>query len=432
MSRSPQSIAWSRLLPLTLVALLSGMLLGGGSVYLSGISPHAHTEKDEPKSGPRYHCPMHPNYVADGPGKCPICGMDLVPIEDEPEGHAAPLAGLASVSIDPQRQQLIGLQLAQVLEGNISGGFRTSGRVAIDETRVRRVNVKVQGYVEKVYADFIGKSVIRGKPLFLFYSPELVVAQTEYLLARKARALKTPEPLTTEQALAGTGVDLVASSLTHLAHWDIPSEIISQLELTGAPVREIPIVSPISGIVTAKTIVPGATLNAGDTPFEITDLSVVWFLADVYESELSRVQRGTQAEVTFKAFPGRTVKGKVAFLDPIVKATSRTVTVRIELLNPDGELRPEMFGEARLLTDQRKALQIPFDAVVDTGDRKVAFVALGGGKFQPRQIQTGVRNGEHIEVVSGLKAAEEVVSRANFLIDSESRLQSALSSLGGQ
>lgn len=426
-----QTLSRNWFLLLTLLALLSGLLLGGGGVYLSGMSPHAHTENAEPKSGPRYHCPMHPNYVADVPGKCPICGMDLVPIVEEMAHQTSPLAGLASVNIDPQHQQFIGLQLAEVLEGNISGGFRTSGRVAIDETRIRKVNVKVQGYVEKVYADFVGKSVIRDKPLFLFYSPEVVVAQTEYLLALKAQALKRPEPLNAEET-PGTGVDLVASSLTHLAHWDIPQAIISQLELTGVPVREIPIVSPISGIVTAKTIVPGATLNAGDTPFEITDLSVVWFLADVYESEISRIDRGTPAEITLKAFPHRTFKGKVTFLDPILKASSRTVTVRIEVPNPDGELRPEMFGEVRLLTDQRRALQIPFDAVVDTGDRKVVFVALGDGKFQPRQIQTGVRSGEQIEVISGLKAAEKVVSRANFLVDSESRLQSALSSLGGQ
>jgi Cu(I)/Ag(I) efflux system membrane fusion protein len=471
-----------------LAGLLIGALLGGGGVYVALALSQAHPESAAAGAPLRYHCPMHPGYTSDGPGKCPICGMDLVPIdrsdaeqprsaspeargggtvgeqtvagerkiafyrspmdpkvtspvaakdemgmdfvpvyEEELSGRSTRVEGLATVTLDRQRQQLIGVRLADVEQGTLSGGFRTTGRVAIDETRVRKVNVKVPGYVEKVYADFVGRPVTRGQPLFSIYSPEMVAVQNEYLLA-----LRTRKALAGKGALAGTGDDMVAAALEHIAHWDIPGSIIRQLERTGEPVRTIPVMAPISGVVTAKTVVEGASLNPGDTPYEITDLSAVWVQADVYESELARVGRGTPAEVAFKAFPGRIFKGKVSFLDPLMDPKTRTVRVRIEVPNPDGDLRPEMFGEVQLLTGTRRALHIPFDAVVDSGERKVVFVALDGGKFQPREVQTGIRGGERIEIVSGLEAGEKVVTRASFLIDSESRLRSALASLGGK
>jgi Cu(I)/Ag(I) efflux system membrane fusion protein len=416
-----------------------------------------------------YQCPMHPNEHQDHPGDCSICGMkleklnesgvfDLPPGErklvfyrspmdpkqtshtprkdemgmdylpvylDELQG-SGPVEGLVTVKIDPARQQLIGLATATVTRGTISETLRTTGRVAVDETRIHRVNVKFGGFVERVAADFVGQAVQRGQPLFSIYSPELLNAQEELLLA-----LRTQQGLAAANGLGGAGGDLVASARRKLELWDVPAATIARLEQTGQPERAVTVVSPVSGVVVKKEVVPGMRLEAGAMPYEIWDLGSVWVLADVYESELQHVRVGSPATLTLRAIPGQAWQGKVAFIDPVLDPKTRTAKVRISVANQGGALKPEMFGEVVLGTPPRQGLRIPADAVIDSGTRSVVFVVLGDGKFQPRVVRLGATDGDQVELLDGLQAGDQIVTRANFLVDSESRLKASLQALGG-
>src|SRR5512133_3222966 len=309
--------------------------------------------------------------------------------------------------------------------GPVGGAWRTNGRLAVDETRVHHVNVKFNGFMERVYADFIGKPIRRGEPLYSIYSPELLSAQEEYLLA-----LRTQRTMGgAGGALTGDGNALARAARRKLELWDVPAVELERIEKAGEASRTVTFYSPASGVLTKKDVVPGMKVSAGDMPFEIVDLSHLWGLADAYETDLARVKIGMKATLTLKAFPGRPVEGRVAFIDPLLDPKTRTAKVRIDFPNPASDLRPEMFGEVVLTGRPREALRIPTDAVIDSGTRSVVFVALADGKFQPREVGLGVSDGTWTEVLSGLQPGDGVVTRANFLIDSESRLRASLDAL---
>jgi Cu(I)/Ag(I) efflux system membrane fusion protein len=455
----------SRLRTFGLVAL--GLIVGvGGTVLLRPLAMGHHDHGTATASAPKkqmHQCPMHPQIIQDHSGTCPICGMELVPMEGEApkdkgklifyrspmnpsmtsevpmkdemgmdyvpvyeselKGEGASVEGRAAVKIDPERQQLIGLRTEKVAEGSVSGELRTLGRVVADETRIRKVTVKVEGFIEKLFVDFIGQPVAKGQPLFSLYSPEFVSAQREYLLA-----LNTQKALT-GGSLQSSGGDLLDAARRRLQLWDVPQEAIEHLEKTGEVARAITLRSPISGVVTAKTVVEGARLTSADTPFEITDLSRVWVQADIYEAELPLVKVGMPAELSLAAASGSASHGRVAFIDPVMDPKTRTAKARIEFANPKGDLKPEAFVEVLLKGQGHKGLIIPLDAVLDAGTAKVVFVALGNGKFEPREVTTGTTVGEKVEIKSGLNVGEEVVVRANFLVDSESRLKAALAQM---
>ena len=445
--------------------IAAGVVAGTGVTFaLRPHAAHAPPPAEAAKAAvQRWHCPMHPTYVSDKPGDCPICGMRLVPIEgenenrqdrkiafyrspmnptqtspiprkdemgmdyvavyeDEVKGGAETVEGYSTVRLDPMRQQLIGLRTAPVTRAQIGTAWRTVGRVAVDETRVRRINVKVDGFVEKLYVDFVGKPVRRGQALFALYSPELVSAQNEYLLAARTRAQLGP-------AGQRTGDELVEAARRRLELWDVPRSEIAHLDHGGAPLRTLTLYSPIAGVVTAKSVVQGSKITAGDTPFEVTDLSRVWVLADAYESDIARVKVGTPATLRIDALPNRLFKGQVGFVDPLVDPKTRTAKIRVSFANPDLDLKPDMFGEVAFEGTTREGLRVPVDAVIDSGAQKVVFVSLGDGRFQPREITAGTQTTEFVEVLSGLSEGDQVVTRANFLIDSESRLKSALAAM---
>jgi len=448
--------------PLFLAAvLLLGIAAGVGGAALVLRRPSPPVAAAPPaESRTRYICPMHPSITSDHPGECPICGMQLVAAEpasertvlfyrspldpkqtspaprkdargmdylpvysDEVPGSAS-TAGLAIVGIDPQRQQLIGLRTAPVTEGPVGGSWRTVGRVAVDETRVHHLALKFAGFIEQVYVDYVGKPVRAGEPLFSIYSPDVVSAEEEYLLALRTRA-------SLGAGTAQAGEDLVSAARERLKLWDIPEAEIRRLERTGKVQRTVTLSAPMSGVVTRKDAVMGHRVAAGDMPYEITDLSQLWVLADAYESDLGRLRLGMAASLTLQAFPNREFPGKVAFVDPILDPKTRTAKVRLAFPNPTGELRPEMFGEVTLRTPVRTGLSIPNDAIIDSGTRKVVFVSLGQGKFRPREVKIGATDGERSEVLEGLSTGDQVVTRANFLVDSESRLRASLGALEG-
>ena len=371
-------------------------------------------------------CPMHPEIVKDRRGSCPICGMDLVKKEGEPEAGVAGVAGYAPVTIDARRRQLLSLRTVKVERGSFGTGIRTVGRVAFDERRVHHVHTRFEAYVEHVTADFTGKFVRKGEVLAHVYSPELFATQQEVLLAlRAARALGPgADPSAREGAER-----LLEAARQRLRLWEMADADIAALEKSGEPLRRVPIYAPTSGYVTARTAFPGMRVMPADTLFDIVDLSSVWVLADVYESELPRVSVRQPARMTLSYRPGREWRGKVTYVYPSLEEKTRTAKVRLEFANPREELKPEMYADVVLESATRSALKVPVDAVLDSGTRKVVFVAKGEGLLEPREITVGEQGDGWWEVLSGLTEGEEVALGATFLVDSESRLAAALAGM---
>ncbi|HET8647155.1 MAG TPA: efflux RND transporter periplasmic adaptor subunit, partial [Vicinamibacteria bacterium] len=298
----------------------------------------------------RYHCPMHPSYVSDKPGDCPICGMKLVPIPaSPPAGQAAPAAaaadtqgGRAVVHLSPERRQMLGVRSEQVRTAALERTLRTVGRITVDERRLHHIHTKYEAYVEHLNVDFTGKFVRKGEPLLSLYSPELVATQQEYLLAFRAQKQLAGSSL---PQVARGGVDILEAARQRLLLWDIRPADIARLERTGEVSRTLSLYSPVSGYVVQKTAYHGMRVTPADTLFDIADLSHLWVQADVYESDLPVVRLGMPAELTVTYLPGRTWSGQVTFISPTVEEKTRTIKVRVEVDNTGQELKPEMFAD---------------------------------------------------------------------------------------
>lgn len=360
--------------------------------------------------------PMHPAYKSDKPGTAPDCGMALVPVYEG--GGTAPkseVSGYSNVNLPLQRQQLIGVQTGTAEIRTLGRSVRAVGRVTVDETRLYKITTKFDGYIEKLYVNYTGREVVKGQPLFSVYSPDLLATQQEYLLALRA-ARQSPS--------------LLESARRRLQLWDISPAQIRELERTGTPRKSLTMYSPANGYVINKTAIEGARVTGGEPQFEIADLDRVWVLADVYESEVSIVRLGSTATMTLSYIPGRTWTGKVTFIAPTVDPMTRTVKVRIELDNRDRTLKPEMFASVVIQEPARQVVAVPDSAVLRTGTRSIVFI-VNGEAFEPREVTLGSKSGDLYEVRSGLKGGEKVVTQANFLIDSESRLKAALAQMSG-
>jgi RND family efflux transporter MFP subunit len=374
----------------------------------------------------RYHCPMHPTYVSDKPGDCPICGMKLVPIEPEARTTGGAVPGRASLSLSPEKRQLLGIRSEEIHHGPLTRVIRTVGRVAVDERRLHHIHTKYDGYVEHLYVDFTGKFVKKDEHLLSIYSPELVATQQEYLLAYNAQEQMAGSEI---PSVAQGSLNLLEAARQRLLLWDMRSEDIEALEKAGKVSRTIDLHSDVAGYVVQKMAFHGMRVTPADTLFDIADLSHVWVLADVYESDLPLVRIGMQGELTVPYLPGKKWRGAVTYVNPTVEEKTRTIKVRIELRNSGLLLKPDMFADVQLRAELGPSLSVPESAVIDSGGRKLVFLDQGEGRFEPREVELGVRVGSSFQVLSGLDDGERVVTSANFLLDSESSLRSALSGM---
>jgi membrane fusion protein, copper/silver efflux system len=375
----------------------------------------------------RYHCPMHPSYVSDRPGDCPICGMRLVPLTPTPEtASPAAVAARAHVQLSPERRQMLGLRSEPVRRAALERVIRTVGRVAVDETRLHHVHVKYEAYVERLHVDFTGKFVRRGQPLLSLYAPELVATQQEYLLALRAQGSLGGSAV--PQVSRG-GASLLEATRQRLLQWDVRPSDIEALERTGRVRRTLDLYAPVSGYVLQKTAYHGMRVTPADVLFDIADLSRLWVLADVYESDLAAVRMGMEADLSVTYLPGRRWSGTVAWMSPMVEEKTRTVKVRVEVDNRDGELKPEMFADVMLRSRQGAGLVVPEGAVVHAGDRQLVFLDHGDGRLEPREVRQGARVADGVHILSGLSEGDRVVTSAGFLLDSESSLRATVAAM---
>ncbi|MCM2313935.1 MAG: efflux RND transporter periplasmic adaptor subunit [Thermoanaerobaculia bacterium] len=366
-----------------------------------------------------YTCPMHPSVKQPGPGKCPICGMELTAVTKRD-------AASGIIVVDSARRQAIGVKTALVGTRALTRSVRVVGRTTYDESRVRDVTLKLSGFVEKLHVNTTGQPVRAGQPLLSIYSPELFAAQKELLLAVQS-----------QRSASGSGAPdradyLVESAKKRLQLWGFSRGQVDEIARTGKAIERMPVLSPYSGFVIEKNVVEGAAVASGERVFRIAALDVIWVEADVYERDLASVVVGQTARVSFQYLPGEVREGKVAYVYPYLDPGTRTGKIRIELANAKLDLKPEMFADVELESQSGEQLVVPTDSVVDTGPRKLVFLDLGEGRIKPQEIRTGDSNDEWIAVLEGVKEGDRIVTAANFLIAAESRIRSAAESWGGE
>jgi RND family efflux transporter MFP subunit len=445
---------------LKLKLILTGMLLlatvGLGVFAADNSGKPDSTNAIAPSSGKTlYTCGMHPWIIQDHPGNCPICGMKLEPVHKTAGANAtasatrkilyykstmmpgetspkpakdsmgmdmvpvysdqAAAASSSTIAIDPATIQMMNIQTTEIERGPLRRTIRTVGTIDYNETALADVTTKFKGWIEKLDVDATGQLVMKGDPLFEIYSPELYSAEAEYL------------------AVLGTNSDasataLHAAALDKLKFFDISDAQIAALGKSGSPKKTLEILAPADGFVIEKNVVQGQMVDAGMTLYRLADLGIVWVYAQVYEQDLPFVQLGQEATVRLSSLPDREFRGRVTYIYPNVDEKTRTARVRLEFENPGYFLKPGMFVSAQIVSELKPSvLLVPDSAVLRSGEKNTVFVALAGGKFDPRTVVLGLE-AEHdqYEVLSGLRAGDRVVTSGQFMLDSESQLREAI------
>jgi membrane fusion protein, copper/silver efflux system len=370
-----------------------------------------------------WYDPMHPAYRSDKAGIAPDCGMTLVPKYAD-EGTANLPAG--TVIIPQDKQVLAGIRTAIVERKSLTRDIRTTAQIVADESRISHVHVKVGGYIDRVFVDYVGQLIKKGEPLFTLYSPDLVSTQEEYLIAKRGNATLGAAPF---KDVAQGAQSLLESTRQRMKLWDISDEQIKKLDDTGKVERDITFYSPVTGFVTDRKAFPQTSVTPDTELYTVSDLSSVWATADIYEYEVPFVHVGQQVRFSLSYYPGKSYSGKISYIYPTVDPQTRTVKVRVDIPNPDFLLKPQMFADAQLKVNYGVQILVPQEAVLDSGKEQQVFVVRDGGAFEPRRVTLGPAIDGNVAVLSGLKPGEKIVTSGNFLIDSESHMKS---SAGGQ
>ena len=422
----------------TVIALLGAV--GAGSYWLgarslpqssetsAGSAASAAALAPKPRKLLYYRNPMGLADTSPTPKKDPM-GMDYVAVY-EGEDESTPGADAASpnqVRISTEKIQKLGVRTEPAAMRMLGKTVRAAGRIEPDERRVFAVTAKFEGYVERLHVNATGQPVAKGQPLFEAYSPELVSAQREYAIAVQGI-----------EAMKDAGADaqasmrqLADSSLARLRNWDLSPSQVTALMKSGQPQRTISFPSPVSGIVSEKKALQGMRFMPGEMLYQVTDLSSVWVIADLSEQDIGLVKSGAKARVTTTAYPNEAFEGRITTIYPTLKPETRSIPVRVEMANPGGKLKPAMFAQVEMSVGGKSpVLTVPDSAVIDTGTRRIVFVQVKEGRFEPREVDIGGRGEHHVEIVKGVKNGEQVVVAANFLIDAESNLKAVLGGFG--
>ncbi|MGH9561019.1 MAG: efflux RND transporter periplasmic adaptor subunit, partial [Terracidiphilus sp.] len=342
-----------------------------------------------------------------------------------PETPTAAEAPLVPVQISPQRLQSIGVKTGEVERKRVDDEIRTTGNVAVDETKLAYVQVRYSGYIDKVFADATYQYVRKGQPLFTIYSPDLVTTEREYLVAQQNQRQVSQSRV---PGVTASAASLLDATVDRLKQWGVSQQEITRLESTGTVLQEMEVDSPVSGYITERNALSTVAVQPEMRLYTIADLSTVWVQAQAFQSDLGRIKVGDPAILTVDTFPGKTFHGRVDFIYPQLDMDTRTARVRLIFPNPNLQLKPGMFVNVTLKVPMGEQLVIPATGVLQSGTRAIAFVDRSDGYIEPRDVQLGARVGDDFIVLKGLKPGEQVVTSANFLIDSESQLQAALGS----
>ena len=387
-----------------------------------------------PANATIWTCAMHPQVRQDHPGRCPICGMNLVRVRSEETdkaggggtstesmGTPSTVPGHTTVMIPGELQQRIGVRIGQVEKGPLLMSVDALGIVQPNETQVARVNIKTEGWVDKLFVNFVGQTVRKGDPLLSIYSPNFLSTQQELLNA-----------LRSEQTAGGGQQSLSSAARRRLELWDVPADEIDRMVQSGKPQQDLVLKSPIKGTVLEKKVFEKQYVTPDKELYVIADLSTVWVQAKVYEYEIPHVELGQPAKVTIASLPNQQFTGKVVFVQPTVELITRTVEVRVELPNQEGVFKPGMFAQVSIRHPMGEGLLVPTSAVLRTGERDIAFRVEPGDHFVPVAVKLSpIQFGDRFQVLEGLKEGEQIVTSANFLIDSESRIRLGAGGMAG-
>ena len=412
------------------------VLLALAIVGITGFAVYYVTSHDESQhsatASDTYYCPMHPTVTSDKPGSCPICGMALVKREVAPSPAAAELVSsgsIGAVSLSPEQRVTANVRTIRLEPATHTSELVTTGRVTFDERRLAQVTAYSAGRIERLFVNFTGDTVRRGQTVASIYSPDLFATQQEYLLALSNRERMRRAGFSDARSASE---DLVDSTRRRLMLLGMTAPQIQQLESGSKPLMNTGVISPVSGVVTKKLVVPQQYVETGQPLFEIADLSSVWVEADVYEQQLPEIRLGQRVLITSPSFPDTEFPGTVSFIQPVLAGQTRTASVRVELSNPRLQLKPDMYVSVRIFGAPAPAhLMVPKTAVIDRGQKQYVWVERAPGSYEPREVKTGARHGEQIVIHSGVVAGETVVVEGGFLLDSEAQLRGATAGAAG-
>ena len=392
-----------------------------GYIAYQNMFTHSHNHETSSDGTQLYTCGMHPDIISDEPGNCPICEMKLTPVKSSNQNSAD--GGSGVVEIDPVTAQNMNVKIRGVETGSLTPTINTNGLLQINETKEYHVNARTEGWVEKLFVNYTGQKISAGEKLLEIYSPKLITAQKEYLLSLEYKKKLSGGVMSN---VANTGDALIKAAHEKLIFFGMTENEIAELKAKGAIKEYVSIISPSSGTVMSKNVVEGQKILPGEQLFHIADLTNIWVIADIYENEISFVKLGSKADVSIQGIPNETYSGKVTFIYPTVNNKTHTAKVRIELSNR-GILKPGMIADVELAgSSSDEGILIPESAVIQSGKNNFAVVALGSGKFEPVQIELGTYASGKYLVLKGLGEYDNIVTSAQFLIDSESNLKAAL------
>jgi Cu(I)/Ag(I) efflux system membrane fusion protein len=420
-------LIYGALIIIAVILVIVGVSFIGKPASHQGHDSQTTTEQAKKQM---YHCPMHPTYISDKPGDCPICNMKLVPMKEGGEQSSNSVEGQATVNISLEQQQLIGVRKEKVTARPLTRTVRAVGTIVYNAQKMHHINTKIAGWVDEMdCCALAGKFIEIGTPLFSIYSPDLVTAQQEFLVAsetmEKAKESKSPEMIKNAE-------QLVRATRQKLIFWDISADQINQIAKDGKPSRTLWITTPGQGFIVGDELHLGQYITPGEMVFKIADISTVWVEAEIYEYELTYIDVDDAVEVGVSSYPAEKFEGTVKYIYPYVNPTTRTIKVRIEMDNPDYKLKADMYANVILKKELGEKVTIPVEAVMDTGKRQIVFVDKGDGLFEPREVKLGGKTDIYYEVVDGVSEGETVVTSGNFLIDSESKLKSATQNIGSE